>query len=693
MATFLAQTAVFKGVPTEVLTKLAPHVDQQVVAAGRPLIGPGAIVTTLGFLHTGKASMQVVDAFSGNKTTLEEIFPGDFFGEVGMVLGAASPIVVMAEDECETLAIQKAHFDKIAAAIPDTLQALAKRMGTRFVKVSLLGGKKAGAGKSGPPDPIASVAPNAAAPGPAGPSFSPPGAALPKGAIPFVEVANYAVGPKVLELIPSRVILEHRILPLELRGRTLLVGMVSPFSLQAKEDLRRALHSVDPEIVAISADDFGNAILRLKVDVRDQRPAGAGAVSRAIRPQYSAEVKKEADKQLQVMIGDEIVQLLDRILTEAVDRGVSDVHIEPESTGVRIRYRLQGMLVERKEMVPASYAAPLAARIKVLAELDITDRRLPQDGRIVAMFGSREMNFRISTMPAARGEKVVIRVLDPGDVMRPLEHIFADPRALELVQRANGAAHGAIVVAGTTGSGKSSTLYSLLNSRKLTRPDNNIVTVEDPIEFLVPGLSQSGLSPKAGLEYPLALRALMRQDPDVIMVGELRDSATAGMVLEAALTGHLVLSTMHGSRVQAVFQRLEHFGCDMLRIGQAMNVILVQKLVRKLCIACVREEDVAPQLVEALVGRKLLARGGPAKLPRAIGCEACNMSGYRGRVASQEVLFFDDEVRLALETGASISDILARAEKNGHFISFAANARLLMHKRAMTPADAIALTD
>ena len=185
----------------------------------------------------------------------------------------------------------------------------------------------------------------------------------------------------------------------------------------------------------------------------------------------------------------------------------------------------------------------------------------------------------------------------------------------------------------------------------------------------------------------------MRQDPDVIMVGELRDSSTAGMVLEAALTGHLVLSTMHGSHVQAVFQRLEHFGCDLLRIGQAMNVILVQKLVRKLCLACAREEDVAPQLVEALMARKLFVRGASPKLPRAIGCEACNMSGYRGRVASQEVLFFDDEVRLALETGASVTDILARAEKNGHFISFAANARLLMGKRAMTPADAIALTD
>jgi CRP-like cAMP-binding protein len=368
VASFLAQTAVLSSVSPEVLGKLAPHVEQQVVPAGKPLVGAGAIVTTLGFLRTGRAAMQIVDAVSGSRTTLEEILPGDVFGEVGLVLGAASPIVVMAEEDCETLVIQKAHFDKICAAVPDALQAIAKRIGTRFVKVSLLGGKKAGA-RAVPPEPAAGgvAGKNASMP-------TQPGAPLPKGAVPFVEIANYDIGPKLLELMASRVILEHRVLPLEARGHTLVVGMVSPHSLPAKEAVRRALHSVDPEIVAISADDFSNAVLRLKLDVRDQRPAGAaGAMSRALRPQYAAETKKEAEKQLQVMIGDEVVQLLDRILTEAVDRGVSDVHIEPESSGVRVRFRSQGMLVDRKEMIPASFGAPLAARVKVLAELDITD--------------------------------------------------------------------------------------------------------------------------------------------------------------------------------------------------------------------------------------------------------------------------------------------------------------------------------
>jgi type IV pilus assembly protein PilB len=695
VAQFLAQTQVFKGVAPDVLTRLAPHVEQRLASAGAALIGPGVVVTTLGFLYAGRATIQVVDPLSGQRTPIDEVFPGDIFGEVGMMLGAVSPLVVMAEEECEAFVVQKAHFDKICTVVPDVLQVVSKRMVARFVKVSMLGVKKTPSRSLFPEVTTGSVSgPIPAAPRLPNVGGSQPTSGLPKGVIPFVEVANYQLGPKVLELIPSRVILEHRVLPLEARGQTLLVGMVNPMSLPAKDELRRALHSVDPEIAAISIDDFTNAIARLKIDVRDHRPAGMNqALSKTLRPQYAAEVKKEAEKNLQLMIGEEVVVLLDRILSEAVERGVSDVHIEPEATGVRVRFRLQGMLIERREMIPASFGTPMAARVKVLAELDITDRRMPQDGRIVAMFGQREMNFRVSTMPAARGEKVVIRVLDPGDVMRPLEHIFSDQRALELVQRALGSAHGALLVAGGTGAGKTSTLYSLTNTRKMLRPDNNIVSVEDPIEYLVPGLSQSGLNPRVGLEYPLAMRALMRQDPDVIMVGELRDAPTALMFVEAGLTGHLVLATMHGSNVAAVFQRMLHLGCEWLRLGQSLNVIVVQKLARKLCSLCAREEEVAPQLIDTLVLRKLLVKGSTYRLPRAVGCEACNMTGYRGRVPAHELLYFDDQVRLAIETGVGPAEVIALADKNNSFLSFATNARLLMAKRAITPADALQLTD
>jgi type IV pilus assembly protein PilB len=692
VASFLAQTSVLKGVPAEVLGKLAPHVEQQTVPAGKPILGPGAVVTTLGFLAAGRASMQVVDALTGQRSTIEEVHPGDVFGEIALMLGTASPVVVTADEECDVVAIQRAHFEKIAAAVPDAMQALAKRVCARFVKLHLLGSKKTG--KSVFPDPPTGSMPSVASP-PAPASVAVPPTSISKGIVPFVETASYSIGPKVLELIPTRTILEYRLLPLELRGRTLVVGMVSPHSIQAKEELRRVLHSADPEIVAISADDYANAVLRLKLDFREQRAASAGAMSggRLVRPQFHAELRKEAEKQLQVMIGDEAVVLLERVLAEALDRGASDVHIEPDVTGVRIRFRIQGMLQDRKEMVPASLAAPLVARIKVLADLDITERRVPQDGRIVASFGPREVNFRVSTMLAARGEKVVLRILDPSDVMRPLEHIFHDPRALELVQRAIGAHHGAIIIAGATGSGKSSTLYSLLNARRLARPDNNLVTVEDPIEFLVPGFTQSPINPKAGVDYPVALRALMRQDPDVIMVGELRDATTVQMLLEAALTGHLAISTIHASNAISCFQRLAHFGVDELHIGQALNLVIVQKLARKLCSACTKDEDVAPQLVEAMIARKLLLKGATPKLPRAVGCDACNHTGYRGRVPVHEIAFFDDETRLAFEGGTAHSEILAKAESAGTFLNFAHSARLLMAKHLLTPADALSVTD
>jgi type IV pilus assembly protein PilB len=692
IVSFLAQTTVFRGVPVEVLTKLAPFVEQQTIPAGKLLVAPGAVVTTLGFLASGRASMQLIDALSGQRSTLEDVHPGDVFGEVGLMLGAASPVVVLAEEDCEVVSIQKAHFDKLVTMVPDAMAAVAKRISARFVKVSVLGGKKAGS-KSIFPEPLTGSQPrlSLAPPPTPGASLAPP---RPGGTVPFAEISAYAVGPKVLEFVPTRTILEHRLLPLELRGRTLVVGMVSPFSLQARDELRRVLHTVDPEIVAIGADDFANAILRLKIDVRDQRGGAAGqSMAPRARPQYQAELKKEADKQLQVMIGDDAVVLLDRVLLEAVDRGVSDVHIEPEAGSLRIRYRVQGMLMDRKEMIPATVAAPIVARIKVLAELDITERRVPQDGRIVAMLGQREVNLRVSTMPSARGEKVVIRILDPSDVMRPLEHIFLDPRGLELVQRALASQHGALMIAGSAGSGKSSTLYSLLNARKLSRPDNNLVTIEDPVEFLVPGFSQSPINPKQGLDYPTALRAIMRQDPDVIMVGELRDATTAQMLLESALTGHLALSTMHAGSALACLQRLEHFGIGHLHIGQALNVIILQKLARRLCPSCTRDEDAAPQLVEALLARKLLFKGATAKMPRAVGCEACNMTGYRGRVAVHEIVYFDDDTRLAFEMATPTSEVLAKAALAGTFLNFAHCARLLMAKHMITPGDALSLTD
>src|SRR5262249_38836805 len=318
-------------------------------------------------------------------------------------------------------------------------------------------------------------------------------------------------------------------------------------------------------------------------------------------------------------------------------------------------------LFDRQELLPLAFFAPLVARTKVLAELDITERRLPQDGRLLARLGKREINFRISTLAAARGEKVVIRILDPADVMRPLPHIFLEPAALDLVEKAVAAPHGAIVVAGPTGSGKSSTLYAMVNQRRAARPDNNIVTVEDPVEYSFPGITQVPVYPKIGLDHPTVLRALLRQDPDVIGLGELRDAATAAICVEASLTGHVVLTTFHASTAMAVLQRLEHLGCERLLLAQALNVLVVQRLARRLCRACVREGEVAPTLLESLIAREIVPRGPTPKLPRPVGCNACDGSGYRGRIAVTEILSFQENVRQLLASDMPLADLLAAA--------------------------------
>jgi type IV pilus assembly protein PilB len=392
------------------------------------------------------------------------------------------------------------------------------------------------------------------------------------------------------------------------------------------------------------------------------------------------------------------------------------VHIEPEASGLRVRYRVQGMLIDRKELIPASFASGVTARLKILSELDITERRIPQDGRIAASVGKRNLNFRISTLATCRGEKVVLRILDPTDVMRPLEHIFVEPRVLDLVKRAIAVPHGAILVAGPTGSGKSSTLYSLLNQRKLSRPDNNIVTVEDPVEFMFPGLTQTPINPKVGLDYATALRALLRQDPDVIMVGELRDAPSTAIAIEAALTGHLVLSSMHGNTGIAVLQRLGHFGIPPVLLSQALNIIVVQRLAPRLCPSCVSEDQV-PADVLAELRRLQLASGaapdrsqlpvsatmirnldrlallesgaGGLRLPRPVGCDECERTGRKGRVPVVEVLALHDDMRAVLASGAPPGELLKQAEAAGQFVSFAQYARLLMARKLLAPSDAV----
>ena len=655
VASFLSRTAVFGDSDADLLRKLGAHLVQAQHEAGEPLVLQGEPGEALGFLVSGRATLR-----APGDLVVEELEPGACFGETELLTGVTSPGMVIAEEDCTTIGLWKKHWDQVLLIAPELSQTLGRIVARRCAAALALC-----AGATGTP-----------------PAGAAPAAARANGDVRFVEVAQFGMTGKVLELVPTALILEHRMLPLALDGKRLVVGMVNPLAQTSVQELRRVLHGVDAEVVAISADDFAQTLVRLKIERPERGPRG-----RPPPVTYHTD-RREVDK-AQLVSGEEITSLLDRILLEGVDRGASDIHIEPEATGVRIRYRVQGMLLERKEIIPISSLTALVSRIKVVADLDITERRLPQDGRIGAVMGRRELNFRVSTLAASRGEKVVIRILDPTDVMRPLDQIFVDSRAREMIDRAIAAPFGAIIVAGPTGSGKSSSLYSMLNVRKSARPDNNIVTVEDPVEYLIPGITQVGVNPKAGLEFPVVLRALMRQDPDVVMIGELRDAATVRITVEAALTGHIVLTSLHASNAIAVFQRLEHLGADPVVLSQALNTIVVQRLARRLCAACAREEEIAPALHASLVSRGLADPGVAAKLPRPVGCQECDQTGFRGRLAVAETLALDEEVRTALAAGAGPADVLHTATRSRHFVSFVDSARLLMARRLLAPADAL----
>jgi len=680
---FLSRSALFTACPTELLEALARRAQLESFESGAELVDGSAPLEVLSFVAQGRAKVSLVDRDSGEELYVAELAPGESFGETAMTLGVASDFRVVATVPCVILRLARADVQRVAHTVPDVADAMSRRIAAEARRASGLLRQGTRPPSVMPPAPMTPLPPIR----PADPRVPTP---LPDQQVLFVQVSQFAISPKVLGLIPARVILEHRMIPLAIRDQNVTVGMVDPFSVGARGELGRALAHVAVTLVAISADDFAQSVRRLKIDVRAEGKARTTS-SANLRPVYNAEVKKEADKAARV-VGDEVIAIFDDLVRDAVEIGASDIHIDPEAKETRIRMRVQGMMVDSKRSVPAAMAGPIAARIKVLAELDITERRQPQDGRILAQLGDKELNMRVATLATARGEKVAIRILDPADVMRPLNHIFLHPKALELVRRAVSASYGSLLVAGATGSGKTSTMYSVLNERKNLRPDNNIVTVEDPIEFLVTGLSQYPVNAKAGLTYPVVLRAMLRQDPDVIMIGELRDAESATIMVEAALTGHFVLATVHGSHIGAVLNRMTHFGVDEVLQAQAINIILVQRLARRLCSACVALDEVAPQLVSALTHRRLVP-AGTNRLPRATGCDACGGTGYRGRVAVAEVMHFSDAVRGLLAARAPIGTLLAEATTTGDFVPFSACAALLLSNRVLTPADALALTD
>ncbi|MDW8291239.1 MAG: ATPase, T2SS/T4P/T4SS family [Armatimonadota bacterium] len=470
--------------------------------------------------------------------------------------------------------------------------------------------------------------------------------------VDYEKVTPESVQPEAINKIPPVMARSMRVLPLRIEGERLVVAMENPLDVDAIEVLRR--HSGMYIKVVYTAPEN----LRQALDFHYSESAFGSASLDEVISEVSTlhESSEENLEDLRRAVEDApVVRIVNLLLAEAIHGRASDIHLEPRRTHMEVRYRIDGEL-QHVRNIPRNLMAACISRIKVMADMDIAERRVPQDGRITMRIEGRQVDLRVSTLPIQYGERVVMRVLDRERSIRRLDELGFSTKNLMtfrwLLQRPN----GIILVTGPTGSGKTTTLYAAL--RDIQSVTRNIITCEDPIEYELEGINQSNVNEKAGLTFALQLRAILRQDPDVVLVGEIRDQETAEIACRAAMTGHLVLSTLHTNDAVSAIPRLIDMGVEPFLISSALAGVVAQRLVRVICPHCKREYE--PTLAEIqIIGRPV------ERLYRGTGCPACGGRGYLGRVSVHEILVVNDEIRALTLQHAPSSQILEVALRNG----------------------------
>ncbi len=503
--------------------------------------------------------------------------------------------------------------------------------------------------------------------------------------VPAVDLASVELDPKILNLVPAEFASKHLVLPLKRVGRTLTAAMADPTNLNVIDDLKFITRfDIEPVVV-------GEYSLRMAIErYYEVATAKLGELLEELEEQEIELLEEDEQEEqdmsaaaLRAQVDDApVVKLINGILTDAVRRGASDIHVEPYEKDLRIRYRIDGALQEIMRP-PVRMKAALTSRLKILADLNIAERRVPQDGRIKMKIGKRVIDFRVSTLPVLFGEKIVLRILDKGSLRMDLESFGMEPRAEQSFLRAIANPYGMVLVTGPTGSGKTTSLYAALH--RINTEEVNIMTAEDPVEYNLHGINQVQVRPDIGLTFASSLRAFLRQDPNIVMVGEIRDLETGGIAVKAALTGHLVLSTLHTNDAASTITRMIDMGIEPFNVAAAVNIITAQRLVRRICKDCKVATEYLPEALEAA--------GIPAEeladytFYKGEGCDSCGGSGYAGRQGLYEVMPVTSAIRRMILAGASGDDLKEQAVSEG-MITLRRDG-LLKVKRGVTTLDEV----
>ena len=479
--------------------------------------------------------------------------------------------------------------------------------------------------------------------------------------VPSINLNDFDIDPDVLKLVPKEVVVRHQVIPVNRAGQNLIVAMADPSNIYAIDDVK-FVTNLSIDVVVASEPAIAEAIEKYytsNVSFEDVMMDFAGE-----EEEFELD---DVDEDLNVLdleksAGDApVVKLVNLILLDAIRKNASDIHVEPYEKQLRIRYRIDGVLYEVMKP-PVKLKHAITSRLKIMSRLDIAERRLPQDGRIKMKLGrGKEMDFRVSVLPTMWGEKIVARLLDKSNLQLDMTKLGFEEKVLEDFKEALHKPYGMILITGPTGSGKTTTLYSALS--ELNKSTTNISTAEDPVEYNLFGINQVQMHDDIGLNFASSLRSFLRQDPDIIMVGEIRDFETAEIAVKAALTGHLVLSTLHTNDAPSSVSRLLNMGIEPFLVASSVNLIGAQRLVRKLCQDCNTPVDIpAETLIEIGVPPE---RVDDFQGMRGTGCRNCNNTGYKGRIAVYEIMTFNEELREFVLNGASTLELKREAIRQG----------------------------
>jgi type IV pilus assembly protein PilB len=477
--------------------------------------------------------------------------------------------------------------------------------------------------------------------------------------MPAVDLTRFEVDPKIIKLVPAEMATKSVVLPLKREGRTLTVAMADPTDLGLLEDLKFITRF---DLFPVIAGEYTlRNLIEKHYEASDQQLQSILKDMEETGEDVEVVEEEEDEMVTQAQIDDApVVKLINGLLTDAVRRGASDIHIEPFEHEIRVRYRIDGALLEIMRP-PLKMKAALTSRVKILSQLNIAERRVPQDGRLKLKMGSRVIDFRVSTLPVLFGEKIVLRILDKGNLTLDLTKFGFEEKAEKDLMKAILNPYGMVLVTGPTGSGKTTTLYSALS--RINTPEVNIMTAEDPVEYNLMGINQVLVRTEIGLSFAAALKAFLRQDPNIIMIGEIRDLETGGIAIKAALTGHLVLSTLHTNDAPSTITRMIDMGIEAFNVASAVNLVVAQRLVRRICKDCKGEHQYKDEELKAL-GTDLVKLKALTFM-KGSGCDTCSGTGYKGRAGLYEVMSLSPELRRMILRGASVVEIRDQAVTEG----------------------------